>query len=138
MGAKEDREGWTNYVTKKEMAKSIASAAKRSKYGAIRTEAGGRVFDSRREAEHYMELALRQAAKEISGLRFQPEFVLWVTPLDGRPAVNVGSYFADFEYLDEKAERVVVDVKSKATSTPLYRLKKKIVTALYGIDIKEV
>jgi hypothetical protein len=34
--------------------------------------------------------------------------------------------------------RVVEDCKSKPTMTPVYRLKKKLVAALHGIEIHEV
>lgn len=44
---------------------------------------------------------------------------------------------ADFSY-HENGILVVEDVKSKATKTPLYQLKKKLVKALYGIDVKEI
>jgi hypothetical protein len=35
-------------------------------------------------------------------------------------------------------EQVTEDVKSKATKTAVYQLKKKLVKALYGVDIVEV
>jgi hypothetical protein len=136
MGWKEDREAWTKHITKAEIAKSLAKT-KRSKFGAVRTEAGGRTFASAKEAYRYMDLAMMQAAKQITALEVQPEYPLYVTPSDALARVNVGTYRADFRYIQD-GKPVVEDVKSKATATPLYRLKKKIVEALYGIEIREV
>ncbi len=53
--------------------------------------------------------------------------------------LKIGRYIADFRYFDnERNVAVVEDVKGgKATMTPIYRLKKKLVKALYGIEIVE-
>lgn len=137
MSKQEDRDAWTKHVTKQQMAKSIAGA-KRSKYGAVKTDAGGKRYDSAKEAKRGLELAMLQAAKKISGLKTQPAFALMVKPRDGGLEIYCGEYRADFEYFDiDAGERVIEDVKSKATMTPLFRLKKKLVEALYGIRIRE-
>jgi len=136
MGAKEDREGWTKKVLKDEMQRSIDRTARKSKYGAEKKEVNGKRFDSTKEANRYIDLAMLQDAKHITDLELQPEYRIFVTPLAGVCPVSVGSYFADFRYR-EAGESVVEDVKSKATATPVYRLKKKLVEALYGITITE-
>lgn len=47
-------------------------------------------------------------------------------------------YECDFSYWDhEKHEMVYEDAKSKATVTPVYRLKKKLMKAIHGITIHE-
>lgn len=51
--------------------------------------------------------------------------------------VIVCRYWADFTYL-ENGVRVVEDVKSKITRMqPVYRLKKKLVAAAFGVEIRE-
>lgn len=51
----------------------------------------------------------------------------------------IGNYFADFMYYDkEKEEWIFEDVKSTATRTAVYRLKKKLARACLGIEIMEV
>jgi hypothetical protein len=52
---------------------------------------------------------------------------------------QVAYYKADFRYWDFKEKRTVIeDVKSPATAkNPVYRLKKKLVEAQYGITITE-
>jgi hypothetical protein len=101
----------------------------RSKYGAKKTEVDGYVFDSRAEARHYSDLKLREMAGEITLLALQPRFELIVNDK------KIGTYVADFSYT-ENGNRIVVDVKGMRT--PVYRLKKKLMYAIYGIEIQEV
>ena len=71
-----------------------------------------------------------QAAGEISRLILQPKFDIIVN------GVKVAYYKADFAYFN-KNNRVIEDVKG--VKTPIYRLKKKLVEALYpGVKIEEV
>ena len=100
-----------------------------SKYGAIRTEVDGFVFASKREAHRYSELKLAERNGDISGLELQPNFPLII---NGK---KVATYIADFRYT-ERGQVVVED--SKGFRTAVYRLKKKIVEAQYGIEIIEV
>lgn len=107
---------------------------KRHKYGAQRTEVDGHVFASKKEATRYSELKLRKDAGEITNLTLQPKF-----SLHGIKGEKVATYIADFSYFEGDMDRYVVeDVKSKATMTPVYRLKKKLFEAEYGIKIVEI
>jgi hypothetical protein len=103
-----------------------------TKYHAIRTEVDGFIFASKAEARRYGELKLLEYQKEIRQLELQPSFDLLV-----RGGKKVGKYKADFRYYDVfKKAWVIEDVKG--VKTPVYKLKKKIVEAVYGIEIKEV
>lgn len=66
----------------------------------------------------------------IQGLERQPRYGLLVN------GVKVGEYVADFAYM-RSGQRIVEDVKSPATRTPVYKLKKLLVSALYNINILE-
>ena len=99
-----------------------------SKYGAIKTEVDGITFASRAEANRYSELKLLEAAGEISRLELQPKYPLVVN------GVKVAEYRGDFLYIQD-GHKVLEDVKGVAT--PVFRLKKKLVNALYNIDILE-
>ncbi len=88
----------------------------------------GIVFDSKKEATRYGELKLLVRAGQITGLRRQPRFDIVVN------GVKIGFYKGDFGY-DENGKSVVEDVKGM--KTPMYRLKKKLVEALYGFEITE-
>ncbi len=105
---------------------------RRSKYNAVRTEVDGITFASKKEAKRYSELLLLQKAGVIHDLTLQPKF-----PLRADGGGKVGDYVADFSYVDTvTGAGVVEDVKG--VLTPVYRLKKKMVKAQYGVDIKEI
>ena len=91
----------------------------RNKYNAIKQTYKGEVFDSKRELKRFMELELLLRAKEISDLEIHPKFDLMCN------GVKIGRYTADFRYKKD-GEVVVEDVKSKATKTRDYMLRKKI------------
>jgi len=93
----------------------------RNKYGAIKTKVDGITFDSKKEANRYVELRFLEVAGKIKDLEIQPKYDLIVN------GVKIGYYKADFRYIDlQTCNEVVEDVKSKATRTPVYRIKKKI------------
>ena len=104
-----------------------------SKYGnkALLTSDGK--FDSKLEYYRWCELKVLEKAKEIKDLKRQVKFVLIDKSKHGREI----SYMADFTYIKDK-QLIVEDTKSKATKTPLYRLKKRLMAERYGITIKEV
>ena len=109
--------------------------AERSKYGAIPTTVDGYRFASKAEARRYGEIKLLEKAGLIEKLMLQERFLLLVH------GVKIGTYVADFSYMDcqgDTPERIVEDVKSRPTRTAVYRLKKKLVYALYGVEIREV
>lgn len=117
------------------------TAAKRSKYGAVKTTVDGITFASKKEAERYQELKQLEKFGAIVGLELQPRFPLHVvTNGHGRDpkgfSVQVGTYVGDFRYVDGRSGEVVEDVKGM--KTPIYRLKKKMVEAQYGITVVEV
>lgn len=105
----------------------------RPKFGNRKTEVDGITFDSLKEARRYGELKLLERAGEISGLELQPKFPLTVN------GQLVCTYRGDFSYRDKAGNRVIEDVKSPATRAhPVYRIKAKLLRAVYGIDVTEV
>ena len=100
----------------------------RNKYRAIKTIVDDITFDSKKEAKRYSQLKLMLKAKAIFDLKLQPKFDLIIND------IKIGFYKADFEYI-ENGKRVVEDVKGM--KTPIYNLKKKMIKAIYGIDIFE-
>lgn len=130
-----------DHLTSKQYLQQTAKP-KRNKYGAKRTVVDGILFDSKAEAARYGYLKARQEKGEISHLELQPSFKIYDrhgNPIrydSGRQAV----YKADFAYFDPaQNKRVVEDVKSKATRTPVYKLKKALVEANFpAVKIVEV
>ena len=109
------------------------------KYGNRKTVVDGFTFDSAKEAKRYGELKLLMAAGEIAELELQPVFVLGIggqtLKYDGG---RQAKYIADFAYYDmRKCKWVIEDVKSPATRTAVYKLKKAIMRAM-GKEIVEV
>ena len=101
------------------------------KYSAKSIEIDGHRFPSLAEGRRYEELKLLQYGGAIEGLELQPKFPLVVN------GVNIGEYRADFTYKDcETGGQIVEDVKGVAT--PVYKLKAKLVQALYGVTVQEV
>lgn len=101
-----------------------------TKYRAVKTEVDGIIFASKKEANRYCELKLLERAGEISNLKLQPEYLIIVN------GQEVCKYKADFSYRDEKTVTQVVE-DTKGFKTPVYRLKKKLMKACYGIEIFE-
>lgn len=101
-----------------------------SKYHARKTTINGITFASKAEATAYQNRLLMQRAGNISGLELQPKFPLIVN------GEKIGTYIADFRYFNKATNSVVVE-DVKGVKTPVYRLKKKLVYALYGITILE-
>lgn len=104
---------------------------KQSKYRAVRTTIDGVTFASKREAKRFCELKAMQQAGEISDLELQPVFPIKVN------GVLACKYVADFRYRKHAQTTIVVE-DVKGMKTPVYRLKKKLVEAIYGIEIVEV
>lgn len=98
-------------------------------------------YDSRKEADRASTLKLLQRAGRISGLEEQVPYVLipYQRDQNGKLLERECKYIADFVYKDEATgEWVVEDVKSPATKTKEYRIKKKLMLWVHGIRIREV
>jgi len=102
---------------------------RRGKYGNKKTVIDGKTFASKREAGRYALLAALQQCDRISNLRTQVRYPLLVN------GVKVCAYVADFVY-HENGREIIED--SKGFRTREYILKKKLMKACLGIDIKEV
>lgn len=108
---------------------------------ANRTKVDGRWFDSAREAARYVDLKAMEAAGEIRDLELQPKFPLVIKGRNvlirsrGYPNGRKATYKADFAYtVVATGEEVVED--SKGYDTPIARLRRAVVEAIYGIRIK--
>ena len=98
------------------------------------TYADGLCFRSQLEYHRYQELKLLLQMGLIRNLKTHTRYPLIVN------GVKVGVYEDDFSYDDVGTnQHVVEDAKGgEATKTTVYKLKKKLVKALYNIDIIEV
>ena len=86
-------------------------------------------FHSIRESMRYGELKMLQRMGEITELELQPKFPIAVNEQ------KICTYIADFRYWKD-GKAIIEDVKGAKTA--LYSLKKKLVQAIYSIEIIEV
>ena len=99
---------------------------RKHKFNAVKTELDGINFDSKTEAKYYTELKFRMKAGEVI-------FFLRQVPFDLPGKVK---YRIDFQEFHSDGTIHFIDVKGKKTD--IYIAKKKIVEALYPIEIEEV
>lgn len=102
---------------------------RKSKYGNVKTYG----FDSKAEYARFVELKLLEQNGKIKDLICQQRFPLKVN------GVLICTYFADFGYTErtKDGQRCVVE-DVKGVRTGVYKLKKKLMKALYNVDIREI
>lgn len=92
-------------------------------------------FDSTKEGHRWCELQTLQKAGVISDLQRQVAYELQPAFYFQGKKIRPIQYVADFVY-NEGNERIVEDVKGVKTQE--YKMKKKMMQYIYGIDIHEV
>jgi hypothetical protein len=112
---------------------------KTQKYHAEPQKTADGYFASKAELKRWRELCLMQQCGDIRDLVRQPSFPLWTMSLAGqRVPVMIGArkakYIADFSYHEREGHFVVEDVKG--VDTPTSKLKRAIVLASLGIDVR--
>ncbi|WEA24047.1 DUF1064 domain-containing protein [Rhizobium binxianense] len=120
----------TEIMTREEYRAAVAKPKRGNKFGAKKTMFEGILFDSKREAEVYRDLKLLERAGRISGFERQRKFELIVN------GEIVGTYRADFAFIDHDQDGRfrVVDVKGVVTRD--FRRVQKIIKAIYNIDVE--
>lgn len=104
-------------------------AKKTSKYNAKKVRIDGILFDSKLEGNRYLELKQLLSLGVVSDLEIHKKYPLIVNGLE------VTTYEADFVYKKNGTE-VVEDTKGFLTKE--YKIKKKLMKAIYNKDIIEV
>lgn len=140
-----DRAAWTAYAERAGLVRDVPPTVTptANKYHADPVHVDGVRFASKKEAARFLELRLWEKHGHIDALECHPVFPLHVMELwrSGAPSVitTVGHFTADFRYTSlVTGEIVVEDVKSPATKTTAYRLRKRLVEAIHGITVVEV
>ncbi len=110
--------------------------AKPHKYRAKAVVVDGIRFASQAEARRWSELRLLERAGEIVELVRQPQFVFFVHEK------AIFTYIADFKYFAKSNGRLQFGVETiedvKGVRTPVYKLKKRLIEAQFGIKITEI
>lgn len=107
-----------------------------NKYGNKKVYVNNIKFDSKHEAEIYLNLKMMERGKVITDLRRQVPFELQPSFKMNGKTVRAIKYIADFVFVNEKGETEVWD--AKGVQTEVYKIKKKLFEYKYGIEIKEV
>lgn len=104
-----------------------------NKYGNVRSEYKGRAFASKLEANHARILDVMRKAKlpeqRVVSVQYQYRIPVVVNN------VKVCEYWADFYVLFADGHKEIHE--SKGAKTDVYKLKKKLVEAIYGEKIIE-
>ena len=98
----------------------LKKANKKNKFNAEKQIYKGLKFASKKEFHRYLVLEKMLSDKSITDLELQPMYPLMVN------GIKIGRYTADFRYKDQSGETIIEDVKSIATKTRDYMMRKKI------------
>lgn len=114
----------------------VEQGPKISKYNNQKTPAFGIMFASKKEANRYEQLRLMESGGVVKDIQIQVRYRLEVNGL------HICDYIADFVYFDKLSrpgrdpwKQVVEDTKGIRTAA--YKLKKKLMLAIHGIEIRE-
>ena len=116
---------------------------RRHKYNATKVRYDGYIFDSTGEATRYKQLKDMEEKGEIEELRVHPVYPIVINdkPVkirsDGYPNGRSVKYKADFDY-EYTGTGVKVIEDFKGMDTPMSRLKRALVEAIYGIEVKVI
>lgn len=113
-------------------AKALLAKPKKAKYRNTPVFIDGIRFASKREGAYYAELKIREKAGEVSAVELQTPFALI-----GPDGLLISTYKADFCFWDATQDRFrVIDVKGVETKE--FRIKKRLMKSLKGIDVEIV
>lgn len=123
-------------------AMPIILRPRKNKYGAICTVVDGIRFHSKHEAKTYANLKLLERAGQITSLKIQHKFAIQFGGIavkirsKGYPNGRAVNHYIDFTYFDENGKFVAID--AKGVDVDVAKLKRALVEAIYGFEIKLV
>ena len=104
---------------------------KSSKFGAKKTVVDGITFDSKWESERYGQLKAMERGGIVTDLELQVKYDIVIND------IKICKYIADFVYKEESPDGKIREIveDAKGFETPEFKLKKKLMKAVHGIDI---
>lgn len=130
-----------NSAIAKAAVRRVPSRRRVNKYGAQPVVVNGQAYRSKRELKRHAELQMLERAGLIAELRREVPFeLLGRQQRDDGGVEQPVTYVADYVYRDRERGGclVVEDVKSKATRTRDYIIKRKLMLREHGITIREI
>lgn len=113
-----------NIAEFREYQSKLKNKPRKSKFGNKFEKAGGKIYDSKKEARYSEQLELRRLAGEIKEIH--PQYCLKLT-VNG---IHVANYYVDFKIVLKNGKEEFHEVKG--FSTPEFRIKYKMAMAIYG------
>lgn len=113
-----------------------ANMYKQNKYRNKITELDGIKFHSKKESVRYSQLKLYEKGGLIKDLRLQVKYELIPKLTINGKTERAISYIADFVYIDTVHNVEIVE-DSKGFKTEVYKIKKRLMKHIHGVDIKE-
>lgn len=116
----------------------IVTKSKSSKFNNVKVDIDGHTFDSKKEAEFYGQLKIKKNAGLIKDFQMQVRYDIIVN------SIMIGKYFLDFLVENNDGSIEYIDIKGKDSKTNkfiktgVFALKKRLVEAIYGINISMV
>jgi hypothetical protein len=116
----------------------VINKKKSSKFNNVKVIIDGYVFDSKKEAEFYGSLKLKKKAGLIKDYQMQVKYDIIVNK------IHIANYFLDFLIINLDDSIDYIDIKgkdlktNKFIKTGVFALKKKLVEALYNINISMI
>jgi hypothetical protein len=107
-----------------------------NKYRNSKTKIDGINFDSQKEADYYSKLKLLERAKEIVKFERQVKMPIEIN------GIHIAYYILDFKvyYPNGNIKHIDIKAKDKKTNkwitTDVFKLKKKLIEAIYKIKIE--
>lgn len=104
---------------------------KSSKFGAKKTMVDSITFDSKWESERYGQLKAMERGGIVTDLGLQVKYDIVIND------IKICKYIADFVYKEESPDGKIKEIveDAKGFETPEFKLKKKLMKAVHGIDI---
>lgn len=122
---------WTEEQFQDYLAKRTGNKKqkKKSKYNNEKTVVDGIKFDSKKEAEYYIQLKLLKKAGEIKDIGLQPKFELQPGFKKNGVTYRPITYIADFVITNNDGTTEIVDIKG--VETQVFKIKKKLFEYMY-------
>jgi hypothetical protein len=120
------------------LAAALGLIPRKSKYGNKPQQIGAEKYRSKREARRHLKLLALQRAGLVANLRREIAYVLApsVRFASKRRATPELRYMADFVYTDTRTGHEVVE-DCKGCRTEGYRIKRHLMLAVHGIEVRE-
>lgn len=113
------------------LGRKTAKPKGENKYHAKITVVDNIKFRSKLEAKRWAELRFMERAGLIHDLKHHTRYPFFID------SVYIAFYESDFEYVEKKTgDKIVEDTKGYATD--VYKIKRRLMQAIYGIEVKEI